>query len=116
MGEIKSRKRGFALRLTAALLLVLAGFFAASPAAALQKDNSLQEIQRAECLAQPYLGFATGANAADCATQNFLPSSAAFKCRLYVDQGYPSAMMERACQLFDQGYRVDLQQGASAAE
>ena len=116
MGEIKSRKPGIAIQLMAALALVLAGLFAASPALAIPKDTSLKEIERAECLAQPYQGFATGATPLDCATQKFLQTSAAFKCHLYIDQGYPSAMMERACQLFDQGYRVDLQQGASAAE
>ena len=116
MGEIKLRTWGFSVQLTTALALVLAGLFAASPASAIQQDTSLEEIERAECLAQPYLGFVTGPTAVDCATARFLQTSAAFKCRLYVDQGYPSAMMERACQLFDQGYKVELQQGASAAE
>ena len=60
----------------------------------------------------PYFGFETGATAEFCDALFFLPTSAAFKCSLYKDAGYPSSLMEKACLLYDRGFIQSFTQGA----
>lgn len=94
-------------------LLLLAVIVAGRPALALERDADQEEIRQAECYAELYRGFDSSADPYACDGQVFMRSSAAFKCSLYVDQGFPSELMERACDLYDRGIIRTFTQGAN---
>ena len=97
------------------VMLLSALAVVALPASAIERDATVAEIEQAACLSGPYLDLASGTVEKACESQKFLSSSAAIKCHLYVDAGYPSAMMRRACQLFDKGYVLEISGSKSAS-
>ncbi len=87
-----------------------------APAQAVQQDLSLYQLERAECDYQAFLGFDNAAIEGRCNGDFYFPSSAAFRCNLYSDAGYPSELMEKVCALFQGGSFSELMQGASSIE
>ena len=99
-----------------ALTVLVFAFVALStvsgPANAALQQVSLEEVRAIDCQRQTYFGFETGATAEFCDALFFLPTSAAFKCSLYKDAGYPSSLMEKACLLYDRGFIQSFTEGA----
>jgi hypothetical protein len=99
---------------------VLAGllaFAAPNPAGASQKIASLDEVARESCARQVYQGLVWGAKPELCDQGLFpLPASASLKCNLYREAGYPSGLMQKACQLFDRGLIEYFIEGAEAQQ
>ncbi|MEM7172978.1 MAG: hypothetical protein AAF530_22645 [Pseudomonadota bacterium] len=104
----------FGIAMTA--LLLAASWFASGPVQAAQEDLGLSEIERAECELQTLLGFETRLVEGRCGGDFYFPSSAAFRCNLYQDAGYPSELMEKVCALFHGGSFSELLQGATSIE
>jgi len=97
---------GFSLLLVAAVLTL-------RPAQAIERDADMEQIRATECFAELYRGFDSSADPYACDSHVFLRSSAAFKCSLFVDRGFPSELMQRACDLYDRGIIKTFTQGAN---
>ena len=94
---------------------MIAAVFAAAPASAVERIASEAEIAVASCARDLYQGLNWGAHPDRCTDEMFfLPASAAVKCSLYHETGYPSGLMQKACQLFDQGVIERFLEGADA--
>ena len=72
-------------------------------AAATEYAATALQVEEANCATRLYLGLEEGA-LGHCGQIFFLPASAAIKCSLYSEAGYPSRLMRNACRLFDQGF------------
>ena len=91
------------LRFWAVLPVMLAALLA-SPALAVERVATLEEITQSYCEYQLYQALDWNGRPDHCASEMFfLPASAALKCGLYREAGYPSGLMRKACLLFDQG-------------
>ena len=89
--------------LSAVLAIALVAFLSNS-AAALERVASPEEITGSYCEHQLYQALDWNSRPGHCTNEMFfLPASAALKCGLYREAGYPSGLMRKACQLFDQG-------------
>ena len=73
------------------------------PAAANEYAATAHQVEEADCATRLYLGLEEGA-LDHCGRIFFLPASAAIKCSLYREAGYPSNLMRNACRLFDKGF------------
>ncbi len=109
--EVLGRSFLGALGVAAVVLLTAAP----SPAGAVQQVASLEEVAQDHCARQVYQGLTWGARPDQCDLGLFpLPASASLKCNLYRETGYPSSLMEKACQLFDRGLIEFFIEGAEA--
>ena len=98
-----------------AVLAVVLSAGLVSPAAAVERVASPVEIASSHCEHQLYQALDWSSRPAHCANDMFfLPASAALKCGLYREAGYPSGLMQKACQLFDRGVIEHFLEGASA--
>ena len=96
-------KQVCAIRRGLLALAVFSLFAASGPAEARESVAQPAEIAAADCARQVYTGLASRSSTERCGELFFVPTSAALKCGLYRDAGYPSSLMRKACQLFDQG-------------
>ena len=86
------------------VFVLLVSWAFVQPAEARESVPSPVELAESECRVTLYDGLAGTAEASACRETLYLPTSAAFKCQLYKDAGYPSRVMRKACLLFDLGY------------
>lgn len=100
---------------TAMVFVLLLGYAATTPASASVVAASQEDMEAAACQLEIYDARRGMADLKSCSSMLFLPTSAAFKCSLYKDSGYPSRLMKKACLLFDLGYIQSFTEGADNA-
>ena len=117
--ECAQRKREswkvFWAGVAAMVFILLLGYAATAPANAAMAVAGEGELAAAQCQLELYDGRHGMADLQSCGAMLYLPTSAAFKCSLYKDSGYPSPLMEKACLLFDLGYIQSFTKDASSA-
>ena len=101
MGKYRFAEVSKSLSLLSLALLFLAAVPESSEAR--KAPASMEEVASSNCARQLYTGFASSPSAESCNELFFFPTSAAVKCGLYLDAGYPSSLMRKACQLYDRG-------------
>lgn len=72
-------------------------------AGATEYAATAHQVKEANCATRLYIGLEEG-SLDYCDKIFFLPASAAIKCSLYREAGYPSRLMRNACRLYDQGF------------
>lgn len=85
-------------------LVLFVGMLAFSNGAeARQAVANSDQVAASDCSREIYTGLSSRASSERCNDLFFVPTSAAIKCGLYLDAGYPSTLMRKACQLYDRG-------------
>ncbi len=88
----------------ASFLFLLTGTVAFSNGVeARQAVANIDQVAASDCSREIYTGLSSRASSERCDDLFFVPTSAAIKCGLYLDAGYPSTLMRKACQLYDRG-------------
>jgi|GEM_PF-4605696 len=103
------------LRRTGLIVLILAALMfglVRMAGATVQGPDHVQPLY-SECLVFPSGDLTAVSDIVGCPYRLTLPSSMAFRCSLYVDEGYPSDLLRKVCILYDKGIIQDFLQGAA---